>query len=135
MLPDPLRNELINSFSHTPSCRRCALCGADLTSYLDEVPCPHWFITSGHRAFSERHLRSVFRVYEVPFVIEYLKLVCTFDRVGRRDFTATAFTWSISWRSRRWIFEQLADSTAGFQLSLFNGGRSAGSWQINEQVA
>lgn len=134
MFPPSLRNELINSLSGEPIGRHCALCGTHLTSYLDEVPCPHWFITTGHRAFNERHLRSIFDVYRVPFVIEYLKLVCKYDRVGQREVTATPSGWSLGWRGRRWIFEELSGRTPGFQLSLFNEGRSAGSLTIGERV-
>lgn len=134
MFPPSLRSALINSFSGASSCRQCALCGTSVVNYLDEMPCPHWFITTGHRAFSERHLRKVFDVYGVPFVIEYLRLVCTFDRVKHRDVTATPSGWSIGWRDRRWIFEATTDRGASVQLSLFNAGRNVGSWEIAGRV-
>ena len=52
----------------------CALCGMALDSYLDEVPCPHWFVVPGWRGFRSDKLAKVFEVFDLHTVTQYLRV-------------------------------------------------------------
>lgn len=89
----------------------CALCSASLDSVLDEVPCPHWFVTPGWRGFRIDRLTPVFEVFDMHAVIDFLRVLAASGRP--RDNPVPYRTWveegstrvAIDWRRRGWLFE------------------------------
>ena len=52
----------------------CALCGTALNSYLDELPCPHWFLVPGWRGFRNQTLARVFELFDLVRLVDYLRI-------------------------------------------------------------
>lgn len=110
----------------------CPLCRATLSTFLAELPCPHWFLIHGARGFRLDKLAQTFALYEPQAVMEYLRIVAEFDTT-RSDGLAP-YTESLSgaqrevtlhWRDRTWVFghaiQGAADSASitSFTLSVY----------------
>ena len=68
----------------------CVLCGAALNSYLDELPCPHWFLVPGWRGFRNRALAPVFELFDLARLVDYLRIAAAPGHAGEQG---------IPWRS------------------------------------
>lgn len=66
-------------------CRNhCVLCGTALNSYLDELPCPHWFLVPGWRGFRNRTLAPVFELFDLAQLVDYLKIAAASRHAGEQ---------------------------------------------------
>ena len=65
-------------------CNHCVLCGTALNSYLDELPCPHWFLVPGWRGFRNRTLAPVFELFDLAQLVDYLKIAAASRHAGEQ---------------------------------------------------
>lgn len=89
---------------------QCVLCGTALNTYLDELPCPHWFLVPGWRGFRNRTLARVFEVFDLARLVDYLKIAAASGPAGehgipwRRGECDGVIGIAISWGRRGWEF-------------------------------
>ncbi|QBE66393.1 hypothetical protein [Pseudoduganella lutea] len=104
---------------------RCVLCQVDVQTFMDEVACPHWFVSPGYAAFRLRRLAKVFEVYDLDSVLEYLKIVARSDAASISGSAVTYTTTPqkretiIAWRKRRWEFRQRMTSEGCYSSREF----------------
>ena len=88
----------------------CVLCGAALNSYLDELPCPHWFLVPGWRGFRNRTLARVFELFDLAQLVDYLKIAAASRHAGEQGIpwrlgeVEGSVGIAIPWGRRRWEF-------------------------------
>lgn len=87
----------------------CVLCGTALNSYLDELPCPHWFLVPGWRGFRNRTLARVFELFDLAQLVDYLKIAASGNEEGhgipwRRGEPDGVVGIAIPWGRRGWEF-------------------------------
>ncbi|RZA35513.1 MAG: hypothetical protein EOP92_10070, partial [Lysobacteraceae bacterium] len=63
---------------------QCVLCGTALNSYLDELPCPHWFLVPGWRGFRNRTLARVFELFDLARLVDYLRIAAASRHAGEQ---------------------------------------------------
>ena len=71
---------------------QCVLCGTALNTYLDELPCPHWFLVPGWRGFRNRTLAQVFELFDLVQLVDYLKIAA-----GARQAGDPGIPWRRGW--------------------------------------
>jgi hypothetical protein len=92
-------------------CRNhCVLCGTALNSYLDELPCPHWFLVPGWRGFRNRTLAPVFELFDLAQLVDYLKIAAASRHAGEQGIpwrpggAEGVVDIAIPWGRRGWEF-------------------------------
>ena len=83
--------------------KHCVLCGTALNTYLDELPCPHWFLAPGWRGFRNRTLARVFELFGLAQLFDYLRIAAG-DAAWRRRERDGAVDVDIAWGRRDWGF-------------------------------
>lgn len=89
---------------------QCVLCGTALNTYLDELPCPHWFLVPGWRGFRNRTLAQVFELFDLVQLVDYLKIAAGARQAGdpgipwRRGERDGVVGIAIGWGRRGWEF-------------------------------
>lgn len=92
----------------------CVLCGMALNSYLDELPCPHWFLVPGWRGFRNRTLARVFELFDLARLVDYLRIAAASGQAAghaagqgipwRRAEADGVVGVAIPWGRRAWEF-------------------------------
>ncbi|GEM_PF-1727180 len=105
----------------------CGLCGVPLGSYLDEMPCPHWFVAQGWRGFRFVWLARVFEVFDLGALIGHLRKLANEgggdagNGAAYRKWTENGVTHEvINWRKRSWAFSHETSAVGpGGEVSRF----------------